>query len=115
MSINIVTIVSVSLIVTLVPSLNDRYNLIFNYNFGIFIFIVSIFNSFIFHLSYFYMAEKYEIMPIFKFTDHFKMEDRTLKSLIDFYKWSDIRECIEYGMIDKQDLNNVTCFVFALK
>ena len=112
---NFITIISVSLIVSYVPSLNDRYILIFNYNFGIFIFIVIIFNSMfpILYLAVWGGTETLSSEDIcydLRYWLQFELErvleegDRSLSCMINEDAWNDIVECYEYGLFDAKDV-----------
>ena len=98
---NVTIIIIISLIVSIFPSFNDRRILLFEYDFGIFIFIIVIACAVVSPFMYVIFCEYLEIVPRFVFNSK-SSEDRSLLSMIEFHAWNDITECIEYGFIDTE-------------
>ena len=98
---NLITIVSVSIIVTITN--NDRYMLLFVYEFGILIFIITVLTSIFIPAFYVIASELCEFLPRFKFNFSWENADRTFDSLRCNNAYKDMEECLAYGIVKGPD------------
>ena len=94
-----------------VPSLNDKYMLLFVYEYGILIFVITVISCIFMPLFYLCLNDEYQ----FKFNnDNFKVQKgfkTTVDLLLESKACQEMNECLVYGMIE---FNNIEKYVWCL-
>ena len=106
--INILVLITVTLIVNLPfnNSLKNRYEFIFVYEFGIFMYVLILFCAI-------FGPWIIKWIDIEYIRNNDKKQDRSFEALWELNAFTDIKECLEYGII-RQPTEEVHFFIFAL-
>ena len=95
---NTIVFVSILLIRSVLP-FDDRYHLLFEYNFGLFMIILTAIAAIITPITYLILGELFEILSPFEFQNEDANEDRSFHAMFANNAFNDIMECAEYGII----------------